>query len=87
MRKQYYQYSLYYYNVHMKKIVPVLLFQFNQYKFAYHCVLDDGLNTQSNNEEFDLKGAIVEIIMNETMITKYYQEDLQYEYLHINNIC
>ena len=50
-----------------KKVVS---FQSNQNNFTYHCVLVDGWNSWYKFEEYDLKGTIGEIMMNETMIKK-----------------
>ena len=43
------------------------MFQSNQNNFTYYFFLGDGPNNWSNNEDFDLKFTISEIMMNEKL--------------------
>ena len=40
---------------------------------TYHFIFDDGLNNQSKNQDYNLKGKIIEIMMNGTTTTKQYE--------------
>ena len=44
------------------------MFQWNKEQFTYHSILGDGWNNISNNEDYDLKGMVVDKMMNETII-------------------